>query len=193
MGGSLARTEPLRLRVLAVVILVYLQNISPPDDHEGFIQIKAKHLIHREQPALSNAAGLTVLGRVVRHAPGIELLRLTGDIDADLSCARGNKFRREGIGAAEEQRNIAVPQYFLPLVIGISVLEPSQILEHTGHTDVPGPNNADFPGQVRNNPARAEFFAQYMHRHGERPARTVLIRIPYQFNKDERNYSVPTS
>ena len=92
--------------MLTVVILVYLQYIPAPDDHKGSVQIKAKHLIHGEQPALAYAAGLAVLWCIVADAPGIELLGPAGDVDADLSRAGGNKLRRQGIGAAEEKCDV---------------------------------------------------------------------------------------
>ena len=65
-------------------------------------------------------------------------------------------------------------------------MQAGQILEHTGHADVPRPDDADLPGQVRNDSAGAELFAQHMHGNRERAARTMLIRVAYQFNKDER-------
>ena len=53
--------------------------------------------------------------------------------------------------------NIAVAEYLLPLVIGVTILQRRQILKHAGHGDVAGTNDRDLPAQVYNGAAGREF------------------------------------
>ena len=115
----------------------------------------------------------------------MKLLRFAGDIDADLPGAGRDKLRRQRIGAAEEQSDITVPQYFLPLVIRVSVLKSGQVLKYTGHADVARADYADLSGEIRDNTTGAELLTQYMDWNRKPSIRAILICIPHELDKDE--------
>ena len=65
-------------------------------------------------------------------------------------------------------------------------MKPCEVLEHTGHGDIPGADDGDLPAQVGDDPAGAQFLAQHMDRDGERPAGAVLVGVPHQLDENER-------
>ena len=186
MGGGLACSQLLRLGMLGIVVLINLQYFPAPEDHQGSVYVHAQHFVHRHQLPLAHTAGLPVLRGVIGNTPCTQLLGLAGDSDGCFAGAVGNKLCSQGVGAAQKQGDVAVTQNFLPLVIGIAVLESCEILEHAGHADVPGADNRDFPREVGDDPAGAQLLAQHMDRNGERTARTVLVGVAHQLDKDER-------
>ena len=54
--------------------------------------------------------------------------------------------RTRRIRTAEKKLHIAVAENFLPLVLWVAVLQSGKILEHAGHRDIAGANDADAPG-----------------------------------------------
>ena len=65
-------------------------------------------------------------------------------------------------------------------------MQTGEILEHAGHTDVPGTDHGDFSAEIGDNAAGAKLLAEHMNRNRQTAARTVLISVSYQLDKDER-------
>ena len=124
--------------VLGIVVFINLQYISSAEDDQCPVNIHPQYFVHGHQLPLAHAAGLPVLRGIVGDAPCAQLLGLAGDSNGRFAGAVRDKLRGQGIGAAQEQGDVAVAQNFLPLVLRVSVLQASQILEHAGHRDVPG-------------------------------------------------------
>ena len=135
MGSRFAGTHFFRLRMLGVVVFINLQYIFTPNDDQGPVNVHTKDFVHRHQPAAAYAAGFPILRCVIGYAPCTQLLSLAGNIDTGLTCALGDKFCRQGICAAQERSDITVSQDFLPLVIGIPVLQTCQIFKYEVHAD----------------------------------------------------------
>ena len=60
--------------------------------------------------------------------------------------ALGDVLGGQLVCAAEKKLYIAVAENFLPLVLWVAVLQSGKILEHAGHRDIAGANDADAPG-----------------------------------------------
>lgn len=71
------------------------------------------------------------------------------------------------------------------MVVGIAVLQTGEILEHAGHTDVPGTDHGDLSAEIGDNAAGAKLLTKYMDRNRQTAARTVLIGVSNQLDKDE--------
>ena len=130
MGGGLAGPQFLRLGVLGIVVLIYLQYIFPADDDQCLISVHPQDFIHRHQLSAAHAAGLSVLWGVVGDPPSPQLLGLAGDTDTGLAGAVRDKLSGESIRTAQKQLDITVAQDLLPLIIGVAVLKAREILKH---------------------------------------------------------------
>ena len=64
-------------------------------------------------------------------------------------------------------------------------MSTGEILEHAGHTDVPGTDHGDFSAEIGDNAAGAKLFAKHMDGNRQTAAWTVLIGVSYQLDKDE--------
>ena len=158
MGGRLAGAEPWVLRVAGIVKFVYLQSLFSTDNNQRLVNGKAQHFIGGENRALSHAAGFPKLRRIIGYAPSSQLFGPAGNGNACQPRPGADKFRRQFVGAAKEILDIAISQYFLPLVKRVTVLEASQVLEYTAHGDVTGAYHTDFSAEIWNDSARAQFF-----------------------------------
>ena len=65
-------------------------------------------------------------------------------------------------------------------------MQTGEILEHAGHTDVPGTDDGDFTAEVWNDAAGAKLLAKHMDGNRQTAARTVLVSVSYQLDKNER-------
>ena len=172
--------------MLGIVVFINLQYISPADDDQRPVHIHPQDFIHRHQLALAHATGFPVLWGIVGDPPCPQLLGLAGDGDAGLPGTIRNKLSRQSVGTAQEQRDVTVAQNFLPLIIGVTVLQTGKVLEHAGHGNVPGADDRDFTAQVGNDTAGAQLLTQNMDGDRQRPSGTVLVGIAHQLNEDER-------
>lgn len=65
----------------------------------------------------------------------------------------------------KKQLRVTVSNDFLPQILRVSVLQSCEILEHTGHGDIPGAYYAEPAGEVGDRAARCQFFPKDMDRH----------------------------
>lgn len=103
---------------------------------------------------------------------------LTGTV-TDILC-------RQFIHTTKKELHITVAEDLLPLVKRVSVLQPRKVLEHAAHTDISGTDNADLSAKVRNHTAGGKLLTEHMYGNRKSAAGTVLIRIPYKFDKNKR-------
>ena len=65
-------------------------------------------------------------------------------------------------------------------------MQTGEILKHAGHTDVPGTDHGDFSAEIGDNAAGAKLLAEHMNRNRQTAARTVLVGVADEFDKNER-------
>ena len=65
-------------------------------------------------------------------------------------------------------------------------MQTGEILEHTGHTDVPGTDHGDFSAEIGDNAAGAKLLAEHMNRNRQTATWTVLVGVADEFDKNER-------
>ena len=100
MFRRFSRNQLFGIRMQCVVVFLYLQHFLSPENNEGSIQWEPQDLIRRQELPLADGLGFPVLRRVVRHPPGIELLRFRTDTHRYVSGARTDKFSRYFVRAS---------------------------------------------------------------------------------------------
>ena len=186
MGRCFAGTQVLGFRVFGVIHFVYLQNLLATDDDERLIQREPQDFIRSKYRAFSNTRGLTKLRCIVGDTPGAQLFGLTGYCYGGKPCPGRNKFGSKLVCTAQKQLRVTVSNNLLPQILRVSVLQSCEILEHTGHGDIPGAYYAEPAGEVWDRAARCQFFPKDMDRHRQFAALAVVVCISHQFDEAER-------
>ena len=100
--------------------------------------------------------------------------------------AASYNYRVANLYRAGDFRAHTVSNNLLPQILRVSVLQSCEILEYTGHGDIPGAYYAEPAGEVGDRAARCQFFPKDMDRHRQFATLAVVVCISHQFDEAER-------